>query len=151
MAAPHTAAPMPARVDDWRTLPLELWQRCLAHLADRLPAFRACRQLATAVLLMPPARFRLDADNLRASSARLVQALAAGGAQDSSTSPGMTLVLFSSTGDAGPQRALDQLKGTPLTCVTCLEFEVRALLCSWRLALHRLPHVPGFSRSLSGT
>ncbi len=128
-AAAQVPAPPPAQ-PDWLTLPLELLQRCLSHLADKRAAFRSCRRFARAVLLHSlqqeeTARLRWDVDHGGTfGSAKLVQALV--GEQGSK---GLALVLFSDDEyeERFPERCLAELRasGVALTCITRLEMQVR--------------------------
>ncbi len=140
-AAQAPPAPPPAQ-PDWLTLPHELLQRCLSHLADKRAAFSSCRRFARAVLLSSlqqerPALLDWDVDRAEpfAPSARLVQALV--GEQ---ASKGVTLELYSEE-EGSPEQCLAELaaSGVALACVTRLEMQVRASSCPL-VHLSRAPH-----------
>ncbi len=130
-AAAAQAPPAPPAQPDWLTLPLELLQRCLGHLADKRAALSSCRRLARVVLLNSlqqerPARLHWDVDRAEPlPSARLVQALV--GEQ---ANKGLTLVLYSDDDDeyTSPAHCLAELRASRavLTCITRLEMLVRS-------------------------
>ncbi len=131
------AGPAPAPVD-WVSALVELIDRLMPRLDDKLAAFRTSKRLARAVLINSlqreqPARLRLALDRKDPCGlvVQLAQELVGDAAQGQHGTIGLTLVLFNSASSPGSlARRLSELRacGVALTCITRLEMQARVHL-----------------------